>query len=445
MQEQKERARSARGDQQSMNKQAIDLMQCTLSSKFNYGHAPTKAKVIACFKDGNKVESLDDEGEVMLDETNFYAESGGQVADTGTLENANMSAKVTNVIKAPNKQHLHSVKVMFGEIKVGDEVTAKIDEFRRALIARNHSSVHLLQQALTEVLGDHIAQHGSYVNDEYSHFDFNHFAKMSPEQIAEVERKVNQYIADAIQEETFVLPIEEAKKMGAKALFDDKYGDTVRVVTFGEVSKEFCGGTHVNNTSDIGVFVIEYEESIAAGIRRIQARTSFGAYELLKKRENILNQARDLLGIGSISDVPNKLKALQAEKDVYRKESETLKQRLANATSGNLINEFVPKGDLVVLFKYLKEQKRDSLLKIVDSLKANKDNYLIALVGEENGGYPIVVAASKKANDQGYLAGKLVKDIATLLGGSGGGRPDLASGAGKDISRLEEAKGLLLK
>ena len=444
MQEQKERARSARGDQQSMNKQAIDLMNCTVASKFNYGHEPITAKVVACFKDGVKVNSIDDEGEIILDETNFYAESGGQVADTGELENDSMSAKVTNVIKAPNKQHLHSVKVMFGEIKVGDKVTAKIDEFRRALIARNHSSVHLLQQALTEVLGDHIAQHGSYVTDEYSHFDFNHFAKMSPEQIAEVERKVNQYIAQAIKEETFVLPIEEAKKMGAKALFDDKYGDTVRVVTFGEVSKEFCGGTHVTNTSDIGVFVIEYEESIAAGIRRIQARTSFGAYELLKKRENILNQARDLLGIGSISDVPNKLKALQNEKDACRKENETLKQKLANATSGNLINEFVPKGDLVVLFKYLKDQKRDSLLKIVDSLKANKDNYLIALIGEENGGYPIVVAASKKANDQGYLAGKLVKDIAVLLGGSGGGRPDLASGAGRDISKLEEAKKILL-
>ena len=221
-----------------------------------------------------------------------------------------MSAKVTNVIKAPNKQHLHSVKVMFGEIKVGTEVVAKIDEFRRALIARNHSSVHLLQQALTEVLGDHIAQHGSYVTDEYSHFDFNHFNKMSPEEISEVERRVNKYIAKAIKEETYVLPIEEAKKMGAKALFDDKYGDTVRVVTFGDVSKEFCGGTHVSNTSDIGVFVIEYEESIAAGIRRIQARTSYGAYELLKKRENILNQSRDLLGIGSINDVPNKIKGL---------------------------------------------------------------------------------------------------------------------------------------
>ena len=445
MKEQRERARSARGDQQSMNKQAIDLMKCTVASKFNYGSEPIKAKVVACFKDGNKVDSLDDEGELILDVTNFYAESGGQVADTGVMENENVSMKVTNVIKAPNKQHLHSVKVMFGEVKVGDEITAKIDENRRALIARNHSSVHLLQQALTEVLGDHIAQHGSYVNDEYSHFDFNHFAKMTPEQIAEVERRVNQYIAQAIKEETFVLPIEEAKKMGAKALFDDKYGDTVRVVTFGDVSKEFCGGTHVTNTSDIGVFVIEYEESVAAGIRRIQARTSFGAYELLKKRENVLAQSRDLLGIGSIYDVPSKIKGLQAEKDNYRKELETLKQKLANATSGNLANEFKEQDDLLVLFKYLKDQKRDSLLKIVDSLKANKDNYLIALIGEENGGYPVVVAASKAANDKGYLAGKIVKEIATLLGGSGGGRPDLASGAGKDIAKIEEVKNVIIK
>ncbi len=445
MKEQRERARSARGDQQSMNKQAIDLMKCTVASKFNYGSEPIKAKVVACFKDGNKVDTLDDEGELILDVTNFYAESGGQVADTGVMENENVSMKVTNVIKAPNKQHLHSVKVMFGEVKVGDEITAKIDENRRALITRNHSSVHLLQQALTEVLGDHIAQHGSYVNDEYSHFDFNHFAKMTPEQIAEVERKVNQYIAQAIKEETFVLPIEEAKKMGAKALFDDKYGDTVRVVTFGDVSKEFCGGTHVSNTSDIGVFVIEYEESVAAGIRRIQARTSFGAYELLKKRENVLSQSRDLLGIGSIYDVPSKIKGLQAEKDNYRKELETLKQKLANATSGNLANEFKEQDGLLVLFKYLKDQKRDSLLKIVDSLKANKDNYLIALIGEENGGYPVVVAASKAANDKGYLAGKLVKEIATLLGGSGGGRPDLALGAGKDIAKIEEAKNIIIK
>ena len=304
--------------------------------------------------------------------------------------------------------------------------------------------MHLLQQALTEVLGDHIAQHGSYVTDEYSHFDFNHFSKMSAEEIAEVERRVNNYIAQAIKEETFVLPIEEAKKMGAKALFDDKYGDTVRVVTFHDVSKEFCGGTHVTNTSDIGVFVIEYEESIAAGVRRIQARTSIGAYELLKKRENILNQSRDLLNIGSINDVPNKIKALQSDKDALRKENDALNQKLANATSGALASEFVSKDDLDILVKFLKGERRESLLKIIDTLKANKDNYLIALIGEENGGYPITVAASKLANDKGLLAGKLVKDIASLLGGSGGGRPDLASGAGKDISKLEEAKKVLL-
>ena len=445
MKEQRERARLARGDQQSMNKQAIDLMKCTLPSTFNYKSEPTKAKVIACFKDGVKVDVIDDEGEIMLDETNFYAESGGQVADNGVIENDNMSAKVVNVIKAPNKQHLHSIKVMFGEVKVGDSAVAKIDEYRRTLIARNHSSVHLLQQALTEVLGDHIAQHGSYVTDEYSHFDFNHFSKMSAEEIAEVERKVNNYIAQAIKEETFVLPIEEAKKMGAKALFDDKYGDTVRVVTFGDVSKEFCGGTHVNNTSDIGVFVIEYEESIAAGVRRIQARTSIGAYELLKKRENILNQSRDLLGIGSINDVPAKIKALQNDKDALRKENEALNQKLANATSGSLQNEFVSKDGLDILVKFLKDQKRESLLKIIDTLKANKDNYLIILIGEENGGYPITVAASKLANEKGLLAGKLVRDVASLLGGSGGGRPDLASGAGKDLSRLNEVKDLLLK
>ena len=445
MKEQRERARLARGDQQSMNKQAIDLMKCTLPSKFNYKSEPTKAKVIACFKDGVKVDFIDDEGEIMLDETNFYAESGGQVADNGVIENDNMSAKVVNVIKAPNKQHLHSIKVMFGEVKVGDSVTAKIDEYRRTLIARNHSSVHLLQQALTEVLGDHITQHGSYVTDEYSHFDFNHFSKMSAEEIAEVERRVNNYIAQAIKEETYVLPIEEAKKMGAKALFDDKYGDTVRVVTFGDVSKEFCGGTHVNNTSDIGVFVIEYEESIAAGVRRIQARTSIGAYELLKKRENILNQSRDLLNIGSINDVPNKIKALQNDKDALRKENEALNQKLANATSCSLQSEFVNKDGLDILVKFLKDQKRESLLKIIDTLKANKDNYIIALIGEENGGYPVTVAASKLANEKGYLAGKLVKEIAGILGGSGGGRPDLASGAGKDISRLNEVKDLLLK
>jgi alanyl-tRNA synthetase len=445
MEEQRQRAREARVDLQSMNRQAIDLMNCQLPSTFTYSSKQVETKVIALFKDGKKVDAIDDEGEIMLEVTNFYAESGGQTADSGTLENDNMSAKVTNVIKAPNKQHLHYLKVMYGEIKVGDIVTAKVDEYRHALIERNHSSLHLLQQALIEVLGEHINQQGSYLNEEYSHFDFNHYGKMSHEQIAEVERKVNHFIALGLKRDTLILPLEEAKKLGAKALFDDKYDDTVRVVTFGDVSKEFCGGTHVKNTADIGLFVIEYEESIAAGVRRIQARTSIGAYELLKKRENLLNQSRDLLGLGSIGDVPNKLKTLTSEKETLRKENEELKAKLAQAISDELKNSFVEKNGLQVLVKLVKDQKRDSLLKIIYGLRENKDNYLIALIGEENGGYPIVVSASPKANEKGFLAGKLVKEIAGLLGGSGGGKPDLASGAGKDISRLQEVKDLLLK
>ena len=443
MKEQKERARKARGDQQSMNKQSKDLMDCTLKSEFTYGLQPIKAKVIALFKDGNKVESLSDEGDVMFDQTTFYAESGGQVADTGMAENKDVALKVNNVIKAPNKQHLHHVEVLYGEVKVGDTLTLTVDELRRKKIMRNHSSVHLLQKALTEVLGDHIAQHGSYVNDEYSHFDFNHFQKVTAEELSEVEKKVNEWIAEGIPCETKVLPIEDAKKMGAKALFDDKYGDVVRVVCFGDVSKEFCGGTHVVNSSDIGLFVIEYEESVAAGIRRIQARTSSGAYELLKKRETILGRVRDLVGVASYTDVPTRINTMLKEKDEMKKTNESLSDKLAFLSSQSLKEQFVDLGGLKVLVSYLKGNKRDSLLSLGDNLKTVHPNYLIVLIGEENGGLPIITLASKAAIDKGLMAGNVVRQVANVLGGSGGGRPDMASGAGKDASKVDAAINLV--
>ena len=439
MKEQKERARAARGDQQSMNKQSKDLLDCTLKSEFTYGVKPLESKVIALFKNGVKVESLSDEGDVMVEQTTFYAESGGQVADTGMMENKEVALKVTNVIKAPNKQHLHHVEVLYGEVKVGDELTLKVDEQRRMRIMRNHSSVHLLQRALTDVLGDHIAQHGSYVNEEYSHFDFNHFQKVTAEQLAEVERKVNEWIAEGIPSETKVLPIEEAKQMGAKALFDDKYGDVVRVVCFGDVSKEFCGGTHVTNTSDIGAFVIEYEESVAAGIRRIQARTSLGAYELLKKRETILARARDLVGVASYTDVPTRINTMLKEKDEMKKINESLSDKLAFLSSQSLKEQFLAKDGVHLLVSYLKSNKRDSLLSLIDNLKTVHNDYLIVLIGEENGGLPIIVSASKAANEKGYIAGNIVRQVAQALDGSGGGRPDMASGAGRDASKVNAA------
>ena len=443
MEEQKERARKARGDLQSMNKQSPDLMSFKEESTFTYGVKPLESTVLALFKDGKKVDVLTDEGDVIFKETTFYAESGGQVADTGSIENKETALKVTNVIKAPNKQHLHHVEVLYGQVKVGDKLTLKVDEERRMRIMRNHSSVHLLQKALTEVVGDHIAQHGSFVNENYSHFDFNHYQKVTPEQLAEAERKVNEWIAQGIPCTTKVLPIEEAKKMGAKALFDDKYGDVVRVVCFDEISKEFCGGTHVSNSSDIGLFVIEYEESVAAGIRRIQSRTSYGAYELVKKREAILSYARDQVGVASFNDVNQRISAMLKEKDELKKANESLSDKIAHLSSQSLKEQFEEVGGLHVLVNYLKGNGRNSLLSLIDNLKTIYPNYLIVLIGEENGGLPIVISASKPAIDKGLLAGNVMKQVAPLLGGSGGGRPDMASGAGKDASKISEVKDLV--
>ncbi len=435
MNKQKERARAARGDLQSMNKQSIDLMKFTVPSEFNYEKTEIQSVVIGIFVDGEKVDSLTGEGDLIVKETPFYAESGGQIADNGIIKNDNMEARVSNVSKAPNKQHLHHVSVLYGEIKVGDKVTLKIDELARKLIARNHSSVHLLQSALTEVLGNHVAQKGSYVSSEYIHFDFSHFEKMKEEEIAEVERKVNRWISEAIVEETKVLSIDEAKKLGAKALFDEKYGDVVRVVCFGEVSKEFCGGTHVKNTQDIGVFVIESEESVASGVRRIVARTSIGAYELLKKRENMLNQARNILGAGSYGEVSIRLNALMNEKNELKKNLESLNSKLANSEANAINSEFVSTNGIEVLVKYIKDNNRAGLSTLIDKLKVSHSNSVIVLIGDD---LSVLCSVNGEAL-KSFKAGDLVRKVAGLLGGSGGGRPDFASGAGKDKSKINDA------
>lgn len=446
MKKQRERARAARGELQSMNKQSIDLMNFKEQSSFDYDKVEINSEIIGLFVNGVKVDSLSGEGDVIVKETPFYAESGGQVADQGSISNLNMEAKVEGVSKAPNKQHLHHVTVLFGELKVGDKVTLKIDEYNRELIRRNHSSVHLLQAVLTQVLGDHVAQKGSYVCSGYIHFDFSHFEKMKEEEIAEVERRVNYWIAKGIEEETKVLPIEEAKKIGAKALFDDKYGDVVRVVCFGDISREFCGGTHVKNTRDIGVFVIESEESVASGVRRIVARTSIGAYELLKKRENMLLQARNSLGAGSISEVNIRLNTLLNEKAEMKKQIESLSAKLAHAEAQSINSEFVKVGEIEVLIKYMKDSGRNAIVSLLDNLKVSHKDSLMIIIGEDNGSLPVVCSVNGKAQSS-YRAGDIVKAVAGALGGSGGGRPDFASGAGKDVSKvneaLEVAKGLV--
>ncbi len=439
MEKQKNRARQARGNLQSMNRQSEDLMAFTASSCFSYEETRMYSKVIGLFKDGKQVELLDDEGDIILDHTCFYAESGGQVADIGIMKNEDILLHVNDVQKAPNKQHLHHVNVEYGTLKVGDTLEIVIDENRRALIAKNHSSAHLLQKALVEVLGNHIHQEGSYVDDEIVRFDFPHNQKINDTELNEIENKVNQWINDKIEEETLVLPIEEARKLNATALFDEKYGETVRVVCFSDVSREFCGGTHVKNTAEIGCFVIDHEESIASGTRRIVAKTGYKAYQLLKKRERILKTITQIIMAGSIYEIEDRLKALLLERENLKQENMSLLAKSAQDEANKLASQFVVYNGYHVLAVYLPKCDRDALLERLDRLKTLYDNDIILLIGNVDGNLFLVCHVSKVAQQEGIKAGDIIKEIVKIVNGSGGGRPDLAFGGGKDASKVELA------
>ncbi|HKM10803.1 MAG TPA: alanine--tRNA ligase [Bacilli bacterium] len=443
LEKQRERARSARKDAQSMANQSVDLMECHIPSVFDYSStAPLVSKVVALFRDGQKVEEIEDYGEVILATTNFYAESGGQVADRGFLTSKKCEAEVTDVQKAPNGQHLHVVTLNFGTISLGDEITSQIDVPTRLLTMRNHSATHLLDQVLADVLGDEVHQQGSSVDSDHLRFDFNYAQALTIEQINEIERRVNQQIANGLVNTTLLLPLAEAKKRGAKSLFDEKYGATVRVVEFGNFSSEFCGGTHVANSEDIGVFVIEFERSIASGIRRIQAKTSLGAYNLLKEREKILFDTKEILGAGSYVEILTTLKTLENEKQRLKELNRSLADKLAAAEAETLAEQFVVYDGVHLLVNYLPKLARSALIGLIDVLKAKNDDGVIVLIGQESlDSYPIVASVGPKALKQGIKAGQIVQTIAKKMLGSGGGRVDFANGAGKvkpDINEINK-------
>ncbi|CDD91457.1 alanine--tRNA ligase [Coprobacillus sp. CAG:826] len=439
MKKQKERARAARGDLQSMNRQSADLMSFTLPSEFDYESTNMEARIIGLFKDGKRVDVIEEEGDVIFDHTCFYSESGGQAPDKGTIMNGETEAEVLDVQKAPNHQFLHHVHLLYGTLHEGDILSLAIDTKKRYLTRKNHSSAHLLQSALRKVLGDHVHQEGSYVDDEIMRFDFSHSSKITDTELKEIEALVNGWINDAIEQKTLLLPIEEAKKTGATALFDEKYGDVVRVVTFGDVSKEFCGGTHVHNTAEIGCFAIEFEESIASGVRRIQARTGLKAYELLKKREALLADIQAMMKAGSYLEIQDRLKTLLHEKEVLALENHRLKEKEASFEAKQLENRFVMYNGVHLLAAYLNDTDRDGLMKRMDQLKTVYDDDVIVLIGGKDGNLPIVSHVSALAQKEGIRAGDLVKAVSGILGGSGGGRPEMASGGGKDASKIDEA------
>ena len=444
MKAQKERARAARGEKESMKAQSFDLMNFTTPSEFIYKNEQVEAEVIGLFKDGVKVDEIDDEGEVIFSRTSFYATMGGQVADNGTIENENCSAEVIDVNSAPNKQHLHSVKVEFGSIKVGDKFLLKLNTERRAQIQRNHSVTHLVQRALQEVLGDHVHQEGSFVSEHSSRFDFNHYEKISFKQLCQIEKTVNEYITRDLPVITEVLPIEEAKKRGAMMLFNEKYGDEVRVVEMGDVSKEFCGGTHVSRTSEIGMFAIMYEESIAAGTRRIEAKTGTAAYELLKQKEIALESIQQQIKAGSYKEITTRLKSLQDEVLSLRKQNSELTQEVSNFKSKEIVNEFKEINGKQVLLKQVKGYDKDMFSKLFDSLKVVHPTSIVVLANVLAERIQLIAYVSKDLIPN-YNAGKIIKDITAVIGGSGGGRPDVAQGGGKDASKIDEAFNSLKK
>ena len=278
----------------------------------------------------------------------------------------------------------------------------------------------------------------SFVSSEYMRFDFNYIGKISDEKLTEIELLVNQMIASSIESDIKTLPLEEAKKLGAKAFFNDKYGDFVRVVKFGDVSTEFCGGCHVNNTKDIGLFVIESEESVASGVRRIQGRTSIGAYKLLKEKIELLNEVRKEVNANSIYEIKDRVNNVFSEVKTLQKEYQTLKDQLASNKAKNLKDEYKDFKGYKVIIKYIEDAKRDDLLKLGDALKVvHKDNVVI-LVGGNADDLPILIFVSGKALEQNH-AGNLVKELSAMLGGSGGGRDNMANGKGKDKAKLNEA------
>jgi alanyl-tRNA synthetase len=439
MEEQRKRAREARAATSSMRMQSKDLLAFTSPSRFDYDTLSLQGKAIGLFVDGSAVAEIVEEGVLIFDETPFYAESGGQVADAGYIHNDETRLQVVDVQKAPNGQHMHFVKVEYGSVKTGQAFTLEVDVQKRYLTMRNHSSLHLLQRALIEVLGNHISQQGSYVTDDYGRFDFTNPSKVSEEQLLRIEALVNRYVETNVPRTVAIMKIDEAKKTGAISPFDEKYGDVVRIVTFGAISKEFCGGTHVDRLGDIGVFAIESEESIAAGIRRVVTRTGYRAYELLKQREKLFMKTRDLLGASSIHEVSDRLKALLGEKKDLETRIAAIGQKTAHTLVQSLLSSFKNDGQGDYLAVQVDDFSRDLIVKVADGLKEAAPEAVFMLIGDGRHDLPIVVYVGSNGQKRGLKAGVLVKQVSALLGGSGGGRPDVAFGAGKDATKVQES------
>ncbi len=440
MQNQKKRARNARANISGWSDSSKTLLADLPKTEFTgYTEYRSKAKILAILTEEGGVTSVS-EGDcsVILDRTPFYGESGGQVGDTGTIYADGKMLTVYDT-KKTDGVYVHLCSVANGSFTVGDEVTADIADSRRDAIRRNHSAAHLLQAALRRVLGSHVEQAGSFVNDEVCRFDFTHFAPLTADELSAVEALVNANILAANDVVTTETDIETARKNGAMALFGEKYGKVVRMVRMGNFSTELCGGTHVDNTGKIGLFKILSESSVAAGVRRIEAVTGMGVLSLIRKKDTLLAETAKELKVQNESALPERAAQLQSEASALRKEVEALNAKLASSRLGDILKNGVRVGSVTLVTAVLGGTDQGALRTLTDEIKADHPDTVAVLASVVDGKVSFAACAGKDAVAAGAHAGKLVGAVAAVTGGKGGGRPDSAMAGGHDESLVAKA------
>ena len=441
MKEQKDRARAARGNiggWDDGSKQQLSALPKTVFC--GYDSLVTDAKILAIIDENNAFVDEISEGEctVVLDTTTFYGEGGGQVGDVGTLTANGGSADVTDT-KKTDGVYLHICSLTAGSLKVGDTVRAVVNTPARRATARCHSACHLLQAALREVLGNHVEQAGSYVSGDHVRFDFTHFSALSADELARVEAIVNEHVLAGEPITMTEMPIDEAKKLGAMALFGEKYGKIVRVVRMGSFSTEFCGGTHLDNTAAIGLFKIVSESSVAAGVRRIEAATGNAVLEILRGQQALINETASELRAQNPSDIAKRAASLQSEMHGMKKEIESLNAKLASGKLDSILSSATEIRGLRLITAKLDDMQPDAARSLADEIKATYPNSVavLALITPEKLNF--LAVAGKDAVAAGAHAGKLVGTVAAVTGGKGGGRPDNAMAGGQDRAKIDEA------
>ncbi len=442
MQKQKDEARNARKDGSSWDAEdsySFENAEATVFTGYELLSDNATIKGIAASGETSSVITEGASGIIVTDKTPFYAEMGGQSGDIGSIVKDNAEAKIINTKKNGDGIYLHEVEVVKGEFSLEDNVTLNVCTKNRMDICRNHSTTHLLHKALKEVLGTHVAQAGSLVTADRLRFDFSHFEAMTTEQIKEVEAKVNEAILSAYPIVVRELPIDEAKKLGAAAQFGEKYGDVVRVVSMGDYSIEFCGGTHLKNTSEAGLLKIISESGVAAGVRRIEAVTGRGVLNYIEEKDNLILRTATVLKTNLLSEIDKKAESVSSELKDALKELEAIKAQAAMEKASDVLSNAVKVKEVDLVTARLDGMSADDLKKTADGIKEKFSCGAVVLASFADEKITFVAMATKDAVSKGVHAGNIIREVTAIAGGKGGGKPDMAQGGGKDADKIDEA------